>query len=115
MAVYVSDIRTERDRKGLFIVTRRPQASCPTFRLVGMVSGLAVLAAMPASAETLESALAKAYQGNPSLNASRAGVRAIDENVAIAQSGYRPTVNVNAAIGVQYLQTRSSSSVASTS
>ena len=72
-----------------------------------------MLAAMPASAETLESALAKAYQGNPSLNASRAGVRAIDENVAIAQSGYRPTVNVNAAIGVQYLQTRSSSSVAS--
>jgi len=47
-----------------------------------MVSGLAMLAAMPASAETLESALAKAYQGNPSLNASRAGVRAIDENVA---------------------------------
>ncbi|WCS25003.1 TolC family outer membrane protein [Methylobacterium sp. NMS14P] len=78
-----------------------------------MVSGLAMLAAMPASAETLESALAKAYQGNPSLNASRAGVRAIDENVAIAQSGYRPTVNVNAAIGVQYLQTRSSSTVAS--
>ena len=72
-----------------------------------------MLAAMPASAETLESALAKAYQGNPSLNASRAGVRAIDENVAIAQSGYRPTVNVNASIGVQYLQTRSSSSVAS--
>ncbi|KAA0123016.1 channel protein TolC [Methylobacterium sp. P1-11] len=78
-----------------------------------MVSGLAMLAAMPASAETLESALAKAYQGNPSLNAGRAGVRAIDENVAIAQSGYRPTVSVNAAIGVQYLQTRSSSSVAS--
>ncbi|ACB27379.1 channel protein TolC [Methylobacterium radiotolerans] len=94
-------------------MTRRPPASCPTFRLAGMVSGLAMLAAMPASAETLESALAKAYQGNPSLNASRAGVRAIDENVAIAQSGYRPTVNVNAAIGVQYLQTRSSSSVAS--
>ncbi|GEM99991.1 hypothetical protein MRA01_45310 [Methylobacterium radiotolerans] len=113
MAVFVSDFRTERDRKGLFIVTRRPPASCPTFRLAGMVSGLAMLAAMPASAETLESALAKAYQGNPSLNASRAGVRAIDENVAIAQSGYRPTVNVNAAIGVQYLQTRSSSSVAS--
>ncbi|WP_457104853.1 TolC family outer membrane protein [Methylobacterium sp. P5_C11] len=77
-----------------------------------MVSGLALLAAMPAAAETLESALAKAYQGNPSLNASRAGVRATDENVAIAQSGYRPQVNVGAQIGVQYLQTRSSSTAA---
>ena len=77
-----------------------------------MVSGLAILAAMPASAETLESALAKAYQGNPSLNASRAGVRATDESVAIAQSGYRPQVNLGAQIGVQYLQTRSSSTAA---
>lgn len=76
-----------------------------------MVSALAILAATPSAAETLESALAKAYQGNPSLNASRAGVRAIDENVAIAQSGYRPQVNVAAAIGVQYLQTRSASAV----
>ncbi|WP_342105479.1 TolC family outer membrane protein [Methylobacterium sp. SI9] len=74
-----------------------------------MASGLAISVAAPAAAETLESALAKAYQGNPSLNASRAGVRAIDENVAIAQSGYRPQVNVGASIGVQYLQTRSAS------
>ena len=37
MAVFVADIRIGRDRKGLFIVTRRPPASCPTFRLVGMV------------------------------------------------------------------------------
>ncbi len=77
-----------------------------------MVSGLAISAAAPATAETLESALAKAYQGNPTLNAGRAGVRAIDENVAIAQSGYRPQVNVGASIGVQYLQTRSGSTVA---
>lgn len=78
-----------------------------------MASGLAILASNPSLAETLESALAKAYQGNPSLNASRAGVRAIDENVAIAQAGYRPQVNVGASIGVQYLQTRSGSAVAS--
>ncbi|QEE42313.1 TolC family outer membrane protein [Methylobacterium sp. WL1] len=76
-----------------------------------MASGLAILATNPSLAETLESALSKAYQGNPSLNAGRAGVRAIDENVAIAQAGYRPQVNVGASIGVQYLQTRSGSSV----
>lgn len=80
--------------------------------MVGMLaSGIAILAAAPAIAETLESALAKAYQGNPVLNASRAGVRAIDENVAIAQSGYRPQVNLNAAIGVEYVQTQSSSTL----
>jgi len=77
-----------------------------------MASGLAISATAPATAETLESALAKAYQGNPTLNAGRAGVRAVDENVAIAQSGYRPQVNVGASIGVQYLQTRSSSTAA---
>ena len=78
-----------------------------------MVSGFAISAATPSVAETLESALAKAYQGNPTLNASRAGVRAIDENVAIAQSGYRPQVNVGAQIGVQYVQTRSATTAAS--
>jgi outer membrane protein len=50
-------------------------------------------------AETLDSALAKAYQGNPQLNAQRALVRATDENVPQALSGYRPKVAVTAAIG----------------
>lgn len=96
-------------------MTLRPQAGCLKFRSVGMVSALALLAATPSAAETLESALAKAYQGNPTLNASRAGVRATDENVAIAQSGYRPQVNVGASIGVQYLQTRSASALTAAS
>ncbi|WP_134496818.1 TolC family outer membrane protein [Microvirga pakistanensis] len=55
-----------------------------------------------ASAETLESALAKAYGNNPSLNAQRAGVRATDENVAQAKSGYRPTITGTADIGRAY-------------
>ena len=50
-------------------------------------------------AETLDSALAKAYQGNPQLNAQRALVRATDENVPQALSGYRPKVAVTAALG----------------
>ena len=94
-------------------MTIRPPASCPAFRILGIASGLALLATNPSRAETLESALAKAYQGNPTLNAGRAGVRAIDENVAIAQAGYRPQVNVAASIGVQYLQTRSGSTLSS--
>ena len=51
------------------------------------------------AAETLESALVEAYQGNPQLNAQRALVRATDENVPQALSGYRPKVAVTATLG----------------
>ncbi|MBZ0164286.1 MAG: TolC family outer membrane protein [Notoacmeibacter sp.] len=50
---------------------------------------IAIVAA-PVSAETIQSALVKAYQNNSSLNSARAGVRVTDEGVAIAKSGYRP-------------------------
>jgi outer membrane protein len=55
-----------------------------------------------ASAETLESALARAYGNNPSLNAQRANTRATDENVAQAKAGYRPRVTGTADINVTY-------------
>jgi outer membrane protein len=45
-----------------------------------------------ASAQTLEQAITAAYVNNPTLNAQRAAVRATDENVPRALSGYRPTV-----------------------
>jgi outer membrane protein len=45
-----------------------------------------------ASAQTLEQAITAAYVNNPTLNAQRAAVRAADENVPKALSGYRPTV-----------------------
>jgi outer membrane protein len=58
-----------------------------------------------AAAETMQSALAQAYQGNPQLNAQRAIVRQIDEGVAQALSGYRPTLSANASVGRQYVNT----------
>jgi outer membrane protein len=61
--------------------------------------------ALPASAETILGALAKAYQNNSQLNSARAGVRITDEGVAIAKSGYRPTVAGSASI--DYSNTRS--------
>jgi len=55
------------------------------------------LAVSPSAlAETIKGALAKAYENNSSLNSARAGVRVTDEGVAIAKSGYRPTVTGNA-------------------
>jgi outer membrane protein len=67
--------------------------------LGAMTSVFALLGAGAVSAETLESALARAYGNNPSLNAQRANVRATDETVARAKSGYRPQVSVGADVG----------------
>ena len=55
-----------------------------------------------APAETMESALVKAYQNNPQLNAQRANVRAIDEGVPQALSGYRPRVAITGTVGEQF-------------
>lgn len=45
-----------------------------------------------AQAETLKDALAAAYISNPQLKAERARLRALDEEVARAKSGYRPVI-----------------------
>jgi outer membrane protein len=68
----------------------------------------ATCAAMPrdATAETMESALAKAYENNPQLNAQRAIVRQTDEGVPTALSGYRPNISANASIGREYTNTK---------
>ena len=53
-------------------------------------------------AETIEGALARAYQDNPQLNAQRAQLRATDKNVPQALSGYRPKVGIIATVGEQH-------------
>ncbi|MBR0801412.1 TolC family outer membrane protein [Bradyrhizobium jicamae] len=55
-----------------------------------------------ALADTIEAALVRAYQNNPQLNAQRAQVRATDENVPQALSGYRPRAALTASGGYQY-------------
>ena len=72
--------------------------------LVLLAAGCAVIAwaIAPARADTLEWALVQAYQNNPSLNAQRAALRATDENVPQALSGYRPKLSVTANGGYNY-------------
>jgi outer membrane protein len=60
------------------------------------------MAGSEAAADTLEWALVQAYQNNPSLNAQRAALRATDENVPQALSGYRPKLSVTAQGGYNY-------------
>jgi outer membrane protein len=62
----------------------------------------ALLLASPASATTLAEALAAAYSNSPELNAARAGLRATDEGVPQAKSGYRPSIFANADAGILY-------------
>lgn len=54
-----------------------------------------------AHAETLNEALQRAYNNNPSLNSSRANLRAVDENVPLAKAGMRPRVSINSYLGAQ--------------
>ena len=67
-------------------------------RFAVRISAVAVAAVVTTSfasalhAETLGDALLEAYRKNPTLNAARAGQRAVDENVPQALSGWRPTV-----------------------
>uniref|UniRef100_UPI0030137DDA TolC family outer membrane protein n=2 Tax=Methylobacterium nigriterrae TaxID=3127512 RepID=UPI0030137DDA len=96
--------------QGLIDVRRRKPATRTGFRLAGLAAATGIAAASPAWAETLESAMARAYGGNPQLNAGRAGVRATDETVAQAQAGYRPTVAVSADIGLQQFEGQQSGS-----
>src|SRR4051812_28087445 len=78
----------------------------------GLAAGVAVLSAWPLSpqlayGETLETALVQAYVNNPTLNSQRASVRATDENVPQALSGYRPRVTAVASIAELYTDTTS--------
>src|SRR3984957_2492238 len=66
-----------------------------------------VIALLPrsAGAETLTDALVRVYQNNPQLSAQRAQLRALDENVPQALSGYRPQVSAGASAGYNPVRT----------
>jgi outer membrane protein len=67
--------------------------------LAVLTSVLAAIQVDSAVAQTMDAALARAYSANPTLNAQRASVRATNENVPQALSGYRPRITASADIG----------------
>ncbi|MGL4241263.1 MAG: TolC family outer membrane protein, partial [Beijerinckiaceae bacterium] len=76
------------------------------FQLASSLAVLVVAAAGPSfAAETLTGALGRAYTNTPELNAQRANVRAIDESVPQALSGYRPRITGTADVGRQHNET----------
>ena len=77
---------------------RRELSCCANFARRWLRAATALIAigivsfSAPAHAESLEQALADAYLLNPVLNAERARLRAIDEQVSVAKSGLRPYI-----------------------
>jgi len=69
---------------------------------LGVIACLGV--AVPAAAESMPEALARAYQTNPALNAERARQRATDENVPQALAGYRPQIIASLSTGLQQVR-----------
>src|SRR3990172_7841545 len=93
------------------LVTEGRVVDLPHALLVRVVSaavaGACVLAPIqPAAAESLNEALASAYQYNHRLDAERARLRATDEEVARAMSGFRPVITGNADLNMQHTNRR---------
>ena len=69
---------------------------------VVVVCAISHAGALAAWADTLPGALIQAYVCNPQLNSQRAVVRATDEGVPQALSGYKPRVTATGSVGQQY-------------
>jgi TolC family type I secretion outer membrane protein len=85
--------------------------TCRRPRAWALAAAIAVLFDGPgvASAETLTDALIQTYNSNPRLLADRARLRATDETVAQAMSGWRPTLTLSGDAGKQYTYSESTS------
>lgn len=92
------------------IVARKIAPFLPDRRINRLGSGVVMIfvtaASAPfptqnAAAETINSALVRAYHTNPELNRDRASVRVRDEDVATAWSGMRPSAGAQGSVGAQ--------------
>lgn len=79
---------------------------CTVASLAVVVAMVATVGGVPAQAETLRQALSQTYKSNPRLDAERARLRATDEEVPRAMSGYRPQILGTADVGYQNTRTR---------
>jgi outer membrane protein/adhesin transport system outer membrane protein len=90
---------SERATGGTAFSTAAPgfamHLSAMSFAAVLLIATALLMPATAVRAETLAEALALAYRSNPTLLAARADLRAVDEQVPQALSGWRPTVTLN--------------------
>ncbi len=81
----------------------------------GGVSAFLLASAGGASGETLPEALIDAYLTNPQILAERANLRATDEGVPQALSGWRPTVTFTGSVGAQRIENQPTSPISPSS
>lgn len=62
--------------------------------LTGLLVSTSLFFAQNANADDIFNVLAKTYSSNPTLQSQRAYLRSVDENIAIAKSGYRPNLSL---------------------
>lgn len=86
--------------------TRRKTWTIPALAVSAAAVLVAAFAPAPAFALTLDEALASAYEYSPRIDAERARLRATDEEVPIAKSGYRPDIGASADLGYRNTTTR---------
>ena len=65
--------------------------------LTGLLVSTSLFFTQNANADDIFNVLAKTYSSNPTLQSQRAYLRSIDENIAIAKSGYRPNLSLQGA------------------
>jgi TolC family type I secretion outer membrane protein len=70
-------------------------------RCAAALAAVIGLGSAGASAQSLEQAMALAYRTNPALASDIANLRATNEQIAQALSGYRPTIQGSASAGIQ--------------
>jgi outer membrane protein len=86
--------------------------SAPRFRISSALRTFSSAAALtialigPIQAETLKEALTAAYLYNPTLKGARAQLRATDNQVSLAKSGYRPTITGTVQYGFEDVRNR---------
>jgi outer membrane protein len=112
----MSSVRRRRRGGGIpvklyepWTVMRKSRVPAWVLAIASLALSGAIVGTRPttAAADTLEWALVQAYQNNPSLNAQRAALRATDENVPQALSGYRPKLSITASGGENYTSIQS--------
>ena len=69
------------------------------FSCRGLVLAGVLALCWPASSQTLEEAMAMAYENSPMLEAARAELRSTDELISQAYSAYRPSVSAEGKLG----------------
>jgi len=84
--------------------TFRSDLLLPLAQMAAVVA-VCVFAASPSRAESLMDAMVSAYETSPELAAQRASLRATDETVAQALSGWRPRVTASGSYGRSAIRT----------